>query len=182
MFVEPCINTALHQVKHTMICNLSHMKRKLVKQIPLSHLDVPPEQSFVKCKAFSLILMILWSLQKCKIFSSKMCDILQHFIDIKHSNVYFMPTALVGQLLLDKCLISNRVGWVLSSESSGTAVARCLLTYFPISDWLSSEELICSCSYLCESISVVKPWRSPKDFKSPAKATEELGFLLFTSR
>lgn len=165
-----------------MICSLSYIKRKLVKQIPLSHLEVQPEQSFVKCKAFSLILMILWSLQKCKIFSSKMCDILQHFIDIKHSNVYFMPTALVGQLLLEQCLISDRVGWVLSLESSGTAAARCSLTFFLISDWLSSEELTCSCSYLCESVWMVKLWRPPKDFKSPAKVTEELGFLLFTSR
>lgn len=174
--------TSVSGEMHTVICIHSHIKRRLVRQIPLGSLDVPTEHSFVKCKAFSLIFMILWSLQKCNVFSGKMCDILQHIPDIKHSTVYFMPAALAGQLLLVQSLISDRVGWVLSSESSGPAAARCLLTFFSISDWLSSEELTCSCSSLCERVWGVKPWKPFKDFKSPAKTTEELGFLLFNSR
>lgn len=102
-------NTSASGETHTVICMLSHIKGRLVRQILLSSLDVLTEQSFVKCKAFSLIFLFLWSFQKCNIFSSKMCDILQRNPDIKHSTVYFMPAGLAGQLLLEH-LIPNRIG------------------------------------------------------------------------
>lgn len=64
-----------------------------------SHLDISTDQSFAKCNAILLIFMILWRFQKCNVFSSKMCDFLQHISDVKHSTVCSMTAALAGQLL-----------------------------------------------------------------------------------